>query len=81
VDKEPLLNIPLVDTEDEVVKEIIIEYVEELLRLYPARDAALLAKRTHIENNIMFVENEINKLVYQLYGLTSEEIAIVEENA
>jgi adenine-specific DNA-methyltransferase len=79
VDKEPLLNIPLVDTDDKAAKKKIIEFVDELLQLYPMLDSSLLGKRSHIENNILYVEKEINKLVYQLYGLTDEkEIAIVE---
>jgi adenine-specific DNA-methyltransferase len=81
VDKEPLLSIPLVDTDNESVKRNIIEFVDELLRLYPTQDAALLAKRTHIDNHILYIEREINKLVYHLYDLTSDEIAIVEGNA
>jgi len=78
VDKEPLLNIPLVDTDDKALKNKIIKLVDDLLQLYPVRDAALLAERTHIENNILYCEDEINKFVYGLYGLTDEEIAIVE---
>jgi hypothetical protein len=44
------------------------------------REDALLAERKNIENNISYIENEINKLVYVLYGLTSEEIAIIEQS-
>ena len=81
VDKEPLLNIPLVDTDDKAIKKKIIHCVDDLLQLYPVRDTALFSGRKNIENNILYLEREINKLVYELYGLTAEEIAIVEKNS
>ena len=80
VDKEPLLNIPLVDTDDKTVKENIIQYVDELLQLYPRLESAVFVERQNIENTILYLEREINRIVYQLYGLTAEEIAIVEDN-
>jgi adenine-specific DNA-methyltransferase len=81
VDKEPLLNIPLVDTEDKAIKKKIISFVDDLLQLYPRLESALFIERTNIESRIKYLESEINKLVYTLYGLTPEEIAIVEGDA
>jgi len=80
VDKEPLLNIPLVDTDDKTVKESIIQYVDELLQLYPLLESAVFVERQNIENTILYLEREINKLVYRLYGLTDTEIAVVENS-
>jgi len=80
VDKEPLLNIPLVDTDNKAVKKKIISLVDDLLQLYPRRETALMTERKNIENNIFAIENAIDKLVYQLYGLTNEEIAVIEGN-
>ena len=80
VDKEPLLNIPLVDTDDKTVKQRIIQHVDDLLQLYPRLESAMFAERTNIANNILYLEREINTLVYQIYGLTDGEIAIVETN-
>ena len=37
-------------------------------------------KRAQIEDEIKKADNEIDQLVYKLYGLTKEEIAIVEKN-
>jgi hypothetical protein len=45
----------------------------------PMQDAAMFVQRTHIDNNILYIEGEINKLVYRIYGMTDEEIAIVED--
>ena len=78
VDKEPLLNIPLVDTDDKAVKRKIVKCVDELLQLYPRLKAASFMERSNVENSILYLENEINKLVYRLYGLTDAEIAVVE---
>ena len=33
-----------------------------------------------LKHQIDSTDKEINRLVYQLYGLTDEEIAVVEEN-
>jgi hypothetical protein len=37
-------------------------------------------KGNDISNNITVYETEIDNLVYQLYGLTPEEIALVESS-
>ncbi|GHT10796.1 hypothetical protein FACS1894170_03530 [Planctomycetales bacterium] len=48
-----------------------------------AADVLLSSKLNRIEDQIYVFEDKINELVYQLYGLTDEEIAVVEgkENA
>tara|TARA_Y100000591_G_scaffold331363_1_gene365064 strand:- start:3379 stop:3699 length:321 start_codon:yes stop_codon:yes gene_type:complete len=40
----------------------------------------LKAKKTNPITETTSLETEINKLVYELYGLTDEEIAIVEDS-
>ena len=41
-------------------------------------DKILNAKRADLEADVSNLEKEIDKLVYDLYGLTDDEIAIVE---
>ena len=41
--------------------------------------ANMPAERTNLQNQIDATDRQINKLVYELYDLTDEEIAIVEE--
>lgn len=41
-------------------------------------ERALAAKRANPQADTSELEREIDQLVYQLYGLTPEEIAIVE---
>ena len=43
-------------------------------------DQILVAKRTDPVADVTELENEIDRIVYSLYGLSPEEIAIVEEN-
>ena len=43
-------------------------------------DQILDAKRIEPNANVSQLENEIDQVVYSLYNLTPEELAIVEEN-
>jgi len=45
------------------------------------QDARLEQDRTMLSRQIEATEGQIYKLVYELYGLTEEEIAIVEGSA
>ncbi|GHT13827.1 hypothetical protein FACS1894170_10220 [Planctomycetales bacterium] len=59
--------------------DLIVRMVDGLLRLYNEKAEALVSPKLHrIEEKITYCEDKINKLVYQLYGLTDEEIKIVE---
>lgn len=61
------------NTHDEIVK-----LVEQLLTLHKELPTATLAtKKEQIENRIAYAESKINELVYGLYGLTKEEIEIL----
>ena len=60
--------LPLPDSEDST-QESIINLVDQILD----------AKRTDPDTDVSELENEIDQIVYLLYELTPEEIAIVEE--
>ncbi|ELJ3974393.1 class I SAM-dependent DNA methyltransferase [Campylobacter coli] len=70
IDKEPLLNIPIVDTnsKNEKLADELINLVDEILK----------AKEQDKNANTQELENKINSLVYKLYNLTEEEIKIIE---
>lgn len=69
VDKEPLMNIPLpAATIDE--QNIIAECVSSIIE----------SKKSDSFTEISALESKIDNLVYQLYGLTEEDINIVEGN-
>lgn len=70
IDKEPLMNIPLIETTKQNEKNAnqIIALVDEILRL-KAKDST---------TDISKLESEIDSLVYKLYCLNDEEIQIIE---
>ncbi|TXE87556.1 class I SAM-dependent DNA methyltransferase [Campylobacter volucris] len=70
IDKEPLLNIPIVDINSKNEK-----LVNELASLV---DEILKAKEQNKNANTQEQENKINSIVYKLYNLTEEEIKIIE---
>jgi len=60
--------------------EKIVVHVDEMLALQTQLAAAKLAhEKTALERQIEATDRQIDRLVYKLYGLTDEEIAIVEE--
>ena len=68
VDKQPLLAIPLISSSSEQ-QDLIEILVNQILD----------AKDTDPNANVSELENEIDQIVYLLYDLTPEEIAIVED--
>ena len=54
----------------------ILSYVQEILKIKNSDD---FDKNIGKQEEVISIQNEIDKLVYQLYGLTDEEIKIVEE--
>ncbi|MGE4443479.1 MAG: Eco57I restriction-modification methylase domain-containing protein [Candidatus Altimarinota bacterium] len=75
LDKEPLLNLPLIEASEDKQKEIIF-LVDEILKItntagYNPKDIPEKQKE---------LENKINKIVYELYGLEKEDIDVIEES-
>ena len=67
LDKEPLLEIPL-PILDDTKQQPIINLVEQILIL----------KEVNPQADTSILEKEIDTVVYNLYGLTEEEIRVVE---
>ena len=64
---------------DKLVKNKLENLSDEMLRLNVAREKTKTpTERTAIERQIQATDAQIDHLVYQLYGLTEEEIKIVE---
>ena len=78
VDKEPLLAIPLVLVSSEEQAPLItladqmLETQDRLQQALSDEDKKLLEQRTAI------IDKQIDRAVYQLYGLTEDEVKIVE---
>ena len=70
IDKEPLLNIPIVtiNSKNQKIADELISLVDEILK----------AKEQDKNANTQELENKINSLVYKLYNLTEDEIKIIE---
>lgn len=70
IDKEPLMNIPLIKITEsnQATADKIIALVEEILEV----------KEQNPKADTSAQEREIDNLVYTLYSLTPEEIAIIE---
>ncbi|HEB7554673.1 TPA: Eco57I restriction-modification methylase domain-containing protein [Campylobacter coli] len=70
IDKEPLLNIPIADTnsKNQKIADELVNSVDEILK----------AKEEDKNANTQELENKINSLVYKLYNLTEDEIKIIE---
>ena len=73
VDKEPLMNIPLVaiDSTNQNLANEIITLVEQILE----------SKAIDSNSDTSELESQIDKLVYKLYNLTNKEIKIIESNS
>jgi hypothetical protein len=60
----------------------LVALVEKMLTLMPALRATKTdGQRTALQNAVAKTDRDIDQLVYQLYRLTPEEIALVEGNA
>lgn len=69
IDKEPLLAIPLVSPPLPQQTPVVVLV-----------DKILAAKRANPDADVSAWEREIDQLVYQLYGLTKEEIGVIERS-
>ena len=60
-------------------QEQIIKHVDQLLQLNKELQTATLPeKKEQIQSRIGYCEDKINEIVYGLYGLTEEEVEIIE---
>ncbi len=70
IDKEPLLELPLIKPDDNSQHEIS-DFVSKII----------YTKKQNPSADTIALEAQIDQLVYQLYGLTEEEIGIIENAA
>lgn len=81
IKKDAILTmpIPLINTENQEMHKDVIKYVEQLLLLNLEKTQVKLDSRVvQINSKIDYCENRINQIIYNLYGLTEDEIKIVE---
>lgn len=80
----PIRTLNLSDPAERAMHDRMVGLVEEMLRLkkeHAAAESALEDRRHALARDIERTDREIDRLVYELYGLTEEEIAIVERHS
>ena len=78
--KLPIRRINFSDPTDIIRHDRMVALVEQMLALHKQLAAARTAHdKTVIQRQIDATDRQIDRLVYELYGLTDEEIKIVEE--
>ncbi len=80
IEKLPVCNINFSDPSDKTRHGKMVELVEQMLDLHKRLAWANTPDgRTRFQRQIDATDRQIDRLVYDLYGLTDEEIRIVEE--
>ncbi|KLI47207.1 methyltransferase [Brachyspira hyodysenteriae] len=79
VDKEPLLNIPICNTDNENLRNKLINHVNEMIecnqRLINEKNSDSINR---IKNDIADIDYFIDKTVYSIYNISEEERKIIE---
>ncbi len=72
---QDVVKIPITTNRD----ERLVSFVNQIMESYELlQNATSDSKKDFIQKQIMIIDRKIDLLVYQLYGLTDEEIKIVE---
>jgi hypothetical protein len=80
----PICLINFSDPTDKARHDRIVEMVDEMLRLqkeHAVAEREMFNERHELKRKIDALDTSIDALVYELYGLTEEEIKIVEGGA
>jgi hypothetical protein len=83
IENLPIRRIDFADPAEKSAHDEIVKLVEEMLALqkqHQQAEAALEDARHPLQRRIEALDREIDQRVYALYGLTEEEIKIVEGN-
>ena len=78
----PIKNLKIAHEADKRSHDRIVALVEKMLTLHQQLAAAKTPQDTTLlQRQIAATDHQIDQLVYQLYGLTDEEIALVERSS
>ena len=82
VQQIPLPKLDPKNKSDVAVHDRIVSLVEKMLTLHPQRAAAKIPhEQTALDRQISATDTQIDREVYALYGLSAEEIQLVEASA
>ena len=77
--KLPIRTIKFIDPTEKAQHDKMVELVARMLDLHTQLAAATIPQaRTLLQRQIDATDQQIDRLVYELYGLTADDIAIVE---
>jgi hypothetical protein len=77
--KQYIERLPIPEASDFQANELI-ELVSSILKLYEEiKTIRVPNKIEQIKNRIQYTDDRINQLVYELYGMTKEEIKVIED--
>ena len=77
--KIPFPELDLANKSEKKKHDEIVKHVDQLLQLNKDLQAATLPERKgQIQSKIDYCEDRINAIVYELYGLTEEEVKVIE---
>jgi hypothetical protein len=77
--KIPIMCVNFTKSKDKTMHDQIIKFVDKMMELNKQLvEAKSVAQKEIIQRQINSTDKEIDQLVYELYGLTKEEIKIVE---
>ncbi len=80
LDEIPIATINFSDPADKACHGQMVDFVEQMLLLHKQLAMAKMSyEKTAIQRQIDAIDQQIDRLVYDLYGLTEKEIKIVEE--
>ncbi len=80
IEQLPIRVIDFTDASDRARHDRLVALVDKMLMLTPKlRSAHSDSERATLQNAITATDQQINALVYDLYGLTREEIELVEQ--
>ena len=81
ISKLPIHQIDFTDPAEKSAHDEIVKLVKQMLELQKQHQQAEAAKedaRFALQKRIQELDKEIDRLVYELYGLTEDEIKVVE---
>ena len=81
IEKLPIRTIDFADPADKTRHDRLVAMVENMLAWHKQlAEAKTPQEKSVLERRIAATDNDIDQLVYDLYGLTAEEINLVEGN-
>jgi len=82
VEKLPIRTINFNNPSEKAVHDKLVSLVDRMLELHKKKNSLPpSAEREKIEREIAITDEKIDEIVYGLYGVTNEDVAIVEESS